>query len=78
MGPCVSDPVDPAPNPTPKPAQTDDVPKEPKQGGGGGGGGKKAGRGGGGRRREEVGEYEEEEVKCQAFKADGTRCGRAL
>tara|TARA_B110001452_G_C15203879_1_gene417672 strand:+ start:276 stop:509 length:234 start_codon:yes stop_codon:yes gene_type:complete len=57
----------------------DDVPKEPKQGGGGGG--KKAGgrgAGAGGRRREDVGEYEEEEVKCIAFKVDGTRCGRAL
>ena len=73
----------PAPHAHPAPTltQVDDVPKEPKQGGGGGGkkaGGRGGGGGGGGRRREDAGEYEEEEIKCLAFKADGTRCGRPL
>ena len=51
----------------------DEVPKEPKQNGGGRKAPPRRPR-----REEEEGEYEEEEPKCQAFKADGSRCGRAL
>lgn len=50
--------------------------KEPKQNGGGGGGKKGPPRRA--RRAEEEGEYEDDTPVCQAFKADGSRCGRAL